>query len=437
MFQTGSLCIAPIIAILGTVAAAVVNQGAALTYGFTQATRYEPKAWTEGRDRFPSGAVLKVAIGGERRPVAPGFYASADAAISFDGKRVLFSGRRVASEPWQIWEVPLAGGTPRRVTQNDSNCIRPLYLPNTGIVYTRWTPGESYIELVDGAKASRLTYAPGRYLTDDVLGDGRILFESARDNVREIFAMYPDGTGMESLRCDHGPDRGDARQISSGDVVFGVGGRLARFTSALAAQADLPQPDRESVGPVAEISPGEWIVALRGRDGRLGLYRWTSAGKRAAVLEAPANADAVEPVVVAARVAPRRFPSALLPTRRAGILLCLDARASRSATMGREVTRARLYTQNGNGSPLLLGQTTIERDGSFYVEVPGDKPLRIELADASGRVLQGERHWFWMRTGEQRICVGCHAGPEHAPENKVPEVLLRSTIPSRMLGEAP
>jgi hypothetical protein len=37
---------------------------------------------------------------------------------------------------------------------------------------------------------------------------------------------------------------------------------------------------------------------------------------------------------------------------------------------------------------------------------------------------------MWARGGEQRICVGCHAGPEHAPENAVPQVLLRSTTPT-------
>jgi len=41
-----------------------------------------------------------------------------------------------------------------------------------------------------------------------------------------------------------------------------------------------------------------------------------------------------------------------------------------------------------------------------------------------------------MRRGEQRICVGCHAGPETAPENAVPMILLKSTTPADMTGAA-
>src|ERR1035438_8102713 len=86
------------------------------------------------------------------------------------------------------------------------------------------------------------------------------------------------------------------------------------------------------------------------------------------------------------------------------------------------------------GAPVPLGQAPVESDGSFYVQVPADQPLRMELLDASGRSVRAERDWFWMRPSEQRICVGCHAGPERAPENRLPEVLLHSTIPVKMLG---
>jgi hypothetical protein len=53
----------------------------------------------------------------------------------------------------------------------------------------------------------------------------------------------------------------------------------------------------------------------------------------------------------------------------------------------------------------------------------------MELRDRSGRTIEAERGWFWMRRGEQRVCVGCHAGPERAPENAVPKVLLRTDVP--------
>jgi hypothetical protein len=95
----------------------------------------------------------------------------------------------------------------------------------------------------------------------------------------------------------------------------------------------------------------------------------------------------------------------------------------------------RLYTRAESGEPLLLGETAVETDGSFYLQVPTERPLRIELRDRAGARLAGEDGWFWMRRGEQRVCVGCHAGPERAPENVVPKVLTVGRGPAVMLDQ--
>lgn len=402
------------------------------TYIFTDAPRYEPRAWLEGRDRFPDGAALTFASSGSRRPVVPGFYATADANISFDGERVLFAGRRTRSTPWQIWELPLLRGAPRQITSGDSDCIRPFYLPEDRIVYTRVQDRESFIEtasLADG-KTQRLSFVPKRYLTDDVLRDGRILFEAGTAK-RELYTVYPDGTGVEAVRCDHGPDRGNGRQLSSGDLIFDLGdGGLARFTSARAEQvADA----LKLAGPIAEVSPDSWIVSERATSGYFGLYIWDTTRKRLTPLDTPANSNSVDPVIVTARVAPTRFPSGLVPTRTTGNLLCLNAHVSRTPLPETPLKRVRVYTQDNRESPQLLGETAIESDGSFFIEVPADKPIRMELLDAGGRTIRAQHDWFWMRPSEQRICVGCHAGPERAPENKVPGILLKTTIPVKML----
>jgi hypothetical protein len=93
-----------------------------------------------------------------------------------------------------------------------------------------------------------------------------------------------------------------------------------------------------------------------------------------------------------------------------------------------------VYTRAADGEPELLGRQDLAPDGSFYVEVSPDRPLRIEVVDSAGRAVRAERGWFWMRPSEQRICVGCHLGPERSPENKVPEVLLRSILPEKLQG---
>ena len=97
----------------------------------------------------------------------------------------------------------------------------------------------------------------------------------------------------------------------------------------------------------------------------------------------------------------------------------------------------RLEGLEANGDTAVLGTAPVESDGSFFVKIPGDKPIRFALLDEKGAELRKEHGWFWMRKGEQRYCLGCHAGPQHAPDNRVPAVLLRTTTPADLTGSGP
>jgi len=400
-------------------------------YAYVAAPQYDSAAWRSGRERFPAGAAVMLATAQGQRKLVPDFYASTDPAVSFDGLRILFAGKRTAAGPWQIWETAIAGGAPRQLTTADTDCIRPLYLPDGRVVYTRVFPRGSEIQIVPLAGAATpetLTFVPGWYLTDDVLHDSRILFETSGD----LWTVYPDGTGVETIRCDHGPQRANARQVASGDVIFNVGKRLARFTPAVAEQIGVPQPNLEAAGPGAEVSSERWLIPLRSSPARpFHLYDWNRSSGQRVELNPATPGNAVEPVVVASRVPPRDFPSARVPTRTTGNLLCLNAHESKTPIAG-DIGTVRVFTQDAAGSSVLLGQTVVESDGSFYVQVPADRPLRMELLGRSGAVTRAEKNWFWMRPSEQRICVGCHAGPERSPENRVPEILNRTTVPVNM-----
>ena len=403
---------------------------------FTLAPRYDPGAWMYGGERFPLGASVYLASGRNRRRIAPDFAFSADASISYDGNRVLFSGKRTQAEPSQIWETSVSGGKPRAVTKCGTNCIRPLYLPDGRIVYTRRVDLKSVLEVVgsDGGVAERVTFAPGLYFTDDVLKDGRILFEvvllekgQAR---RELYTIFPDGSGIESLRCDHGHDRSEGRQVSSGDVIFQSDKRLARIRSGFASQTELPQPAPGVLAPVAEVAPEQWMLSSRGPAERhFSLCLWERSRKRLLRLEAPPDGSAVQPTIVAARTPPREFPSSLHTSFRAANVLGVQTRQSIEPYAG--VARwVRVYSEGPKGIPEALGRAPVAEDGSFFLQVAGDRPLRFELLDYEGRILRSERNWIWLRIGEQRICVGCHAGPNVAPENQLPDALRGRPVPA-------
>jgi len=407
-----------------------------LVFLYTEAPQYHAGA-PEGR--FPAGATLKLVSNGQQRTLVPGFAASADASVSFDGLRVLFSGRHKAGDRWQIWEMDLAGGAPRRITADAEDAVAPFYLPGGRIVYALRTRSGWQLETVplEGGERIRLTYAPGDHVATDALRDGRILFNSPFPGfpspLRDVYAVYADGSGVEAYRCDHGRDRHDGHQLASGDIVFASAGRLARFTSARAEPEEIPQPGGEFDGPIAEVAEGQWLVAYRkDANGPFGIHLWRPGQGHPEKVVATPGVNAVQPVLARPREVPKRHPSGL-GNREGANLLCLNVYTSRSPIPANSVAAARVWALGDDGAAVNLGQAPVERDGSFYVQAPADRAVRFELLDRAGKTVAAEKGWFWARRGEQRVCVGCHAGPERAPDNAVPEILMKSTVPTKMV----
>ena len=414
------------------------QNAASFSYIYTQTSSYDREPAVAGGERFSKGARLRLMANGTARDLVPGFAASADASASFDGLRVLFSGKQNPADSWHVWEVAVAGGAPRQITTVREDTIAPLYLSEGQIVYARRTRTGFQLEtvLLSGGDPTRLTYGPGDHVPTAVLRDGRILFDGPGPQTsrgRDVFAVYADGTGVESYRCDHSRDRHSGIEVASGDIVFESAGKLARFTSARAVQIDLPPTPGEFAGRIAEISPGEWLVSYR-PDSRepFGLYRWrTDRGVPEQLLRAN-DFHAVQPVAVRSREIPKRHPSSV-GNREGANLLCLNAYTSHLRIPSGAVASVRVWALDDAGAAVALGNAPVEEDGSFFVQTPSERAIRFELLDRSGATVAAEKRWFWARRGEQRVCVGCHAGPERAPENAVPATLLRSNEPAKLL----
>jgi hypothetical protein len=121
---------------------------------------YQPLAALRGGERFPKGAQLLMVRDGLATPLIEGFAATADANVSFDGKKLLFAGKESASDKWSVWEFTLDDRSARKVIAGESDVIRPLYLPGDGLIFARRTTHGFQLEVakLDGSGALPLTY---------------------------------------------------------------------------------------------------------------------------------------------------------------------------------------------------------------------------------------------------------------------------------------
>ncbi len=353
---------------------------------YTSTPRYESRAWLQGGERFPAGATVTVWQGESSRALVSRFAATADPSVSFDGTRILFSGKRDPKSHWQVWEASVDGRELRQVTVCNADCVRPFYLPGDQIVYARKISNRFALETAPlaGGPVLPLTYAPGNALATDVLRDGRILFEAGypvgNGSSSEIYTVYSDGSGVESYRCDHGSNRQAGKQVASGDIVFSTEQGLARFNSSVAHQLELNAPAGEFAGDIAQTSTGDYLVAWRpDAASHFSLRLWNPRTGGFASLVADANSNAVQPSVIASRPTPNLHPSGLHEWNYAN-LLCLNAYTSKYRFAADSIASIRLYTATESGKPRLLGSSNVEPDGSFYLRVPADQPLQIELA---------------------------------------------------------
>ncbi len=412
--------------------------------------------------RFPQGSrIVRSAAGsGASEPtnLTAEFFAAADPQISFDATKILFSGQSQPGARWQIWEMQLDGSSKRQVTHLEADCVRPGYHSHDAIVFTVASREGSqvYLSYLDGSDAHPITFGPGNFSVETILKDGRILVSAASPllpgtaSSGSLYVIRPDGSGLASLRCEHKQQarRAEAAELADGSIVFvknamtasAVGGELAMIrrgalhNSSLSPQAALaysPRPLEES----------KLVVARRNAasNSKFDLYAFDAASGRfgAPIIQDP-KFSSVQAVPIASHEVPRWYWSTLNPKDKAGYFVCLDARQSAdepSGTIPAKLAKVRVLILE-DGKERSLGEAAVETDGSFYIGVPPDKPVRFELLDASGTVVRAQQSWIWARAGEERGCVGCHEDKSVAPENRWPIALRRFDTPTRLGVEA-
>jgi hypothetical protein len=268
---------------------------------------------------------------------------------------------------------------------------------------------------------------------------------------RQLYTLRPDGTGLATLRCDHQHPaiRSQAQELDDGAVVFvkaslssrSLSGDLAWIRRGALHNAPLTAPPilASSPQPMAadELLVAREFPAVPPMGTKLTLYAFDAAmGRFVTPLYDDPKLSTVEAVPVAAHEPPRWYRSTLTPELQKGYFVCLDGYLAEGFPQGRiagKLTRVRVLTHDATTQrESLLGEAPMEEDGSFYIAVPPDKPVRFEVLDAVGRVVRAQRSWIWSRSGEERGCVGCHEDHALAPENRWPLALRRFDTPERL-----
>lgn len=427
--------------------------------------------------RFPQGSRLVRLAAQEQSPqnLTPDLFTAADPRVSFDASRVLLAGKKTADSRWQIWEMNLEGTGLRQVTQCSVDCLKPAYLPRGEIIFTVLSAAagsQIWVSKLDGSDPHPITFGPGDFQVETVLMNGTILASGGSPLVpdhalaagsariatrqsgpaagRQFYTLRPDGSGLAAFRCDHPSPviRSQAEELDNGAVVFiksslpslEPGGELAWVRRGALHNAPLTSPETPVLSPQA-LSAERLIVARSASSGkaqaaRFALYAFdTEQARFAGLIYQDPKLSSVAGVPVAAHEPPRWYWSTLNPALGMGYFICLDSHLAQDAPHGRlaiQPARVRVLSLDSAQRETRLGEAAVEKDGSFYIAVPPDRPLRFALLDAAGKVIRAQQSWIWARSGEEHGCVGCHEDRAVAPENRWPLALRSFDTPVRL-----
>ncbi|MGB7729834.1 MAG: hypothetical protein WBL50_17520 [Candidatus Acidiferrum sp.] len=426
--------------------------------------------WGPLARRFPQGSeIVRFRPSATQHPtrLTEDFFAAADPQVSFDATRILFSAQKAQGDRWQIWEMNLDGSGKRQITHCRQDCLRAAYLPANEIVLTvEEATNErsvSYLAVAktDGSDFQRITFGSAPFQFETVLRDGRVVASapwplvgnSASIGTRVFYTLRPDGTALESFRCQHQEKstQADAEELTDGSLLFvrkgltdkAVAGSLVKIPQG--AFDGAPLGSRGVAYESARQLSDDYLVVAKQTAisataaSRFDLYLFhLKTGTLGERLQASAETSSIQPVPVLPRPTPKHYWNTLNPESTTGNFISLNSYLSADDPGGHiasPIAQVRVFALGAaDGQEHNLGEAPVEADGSFFVKVPANQPVRFALLDAKGRIIREEHSWIWARPGEQRGCTGCHGDKSVAPENHWPQTLRRFDTPT-LLGE--
>ncbi|MCD6597565.1 MAG: hypothetical protein J7L04_07760 [Bacteroidales bacterium] len=370
------------------------------------------------------------------------FYSACSPKISYDASHMLFTAQQNENDSWQIWEMNLEKLTSKKISNFNESCFGPAYLPAGRLVFSRQMPETGtgpvhalYTMNLDGSNISQITFQPHFDYTATVLQEGRILMLSKQlypePGEMMYMAMRPNGTKAELFYKANSTLNSQVYETTEGFVYFiewedgnSNSGDIISIhqNRPLFTKTNLTSGINGGFYSVLPIQTQEMIVSYRPSDkATVGLYHFSTKDRSLGEsIYNPTEYHILEPVLVKAYNRPRDLPDDVDPKESTALLFCQDinVRGQQNDTNLTDLVKASSVEVLGINKS--LGIVPVEEDGSFYLKVIADTPIRLQTLDENGKILYGPSDWLWLRPFERRGCVGCHEDPELVPKNFVP-----------------
>lgn len=366
---------------------------------------------------------------GQGRVLSEGFAAAADPDVSFDGKRILFAGRRAPAGPWQIYEMNADGSGVRQITHQKEGCRQPVYqsqifsldIPDPWPQAAFVCGGAIYSSKLDGSELQQLTYAGLGDTGPAMVPEGRMVYSSGG----KLFGINLDGTDYALFINGTNPRMPAA---VGGRVVFvEAAGQLStvEMIRPLHTRQPLTLPADGVFTAPAPLGEETVIAAHKGASG-WALWRVDVATRRRSPLFDTPQFDEIQAKVVGPHAEPDGRGTVVDTAANSGHLYCLNVYESDRPMPRGSVKKVRVLTGTDT-APVKLGELDVQADGSFHLEIPANQRMKVQTLDAAGRVLRTSG-WVWVRNKENRGCIGCHEDPERTPENVEAQAVIRPGV---------
>jgi TolB protein len=252
---------------------------------YTAAARFEAPNWLRDNTLLynAGGHLMRIPSDGSAKPVTIDTGAigrinndhvpTADGAMAGISDQTQPGGSR-------IYLVPIAGGTPKKITENAPSYLHGISPDGKTLVYCAQRNGNFDVYAISSAEGveTRLTTADGLDDGPEYSPDGKyVYFNSVRSGSMQIWRMKPDGSEQEQVTPDDGYNNWFAH-------VSPDGSRIAFITFNKDVPADQHPPDKEVTLRVMTLANKSIAVLTRlyGGQGTMNVNSWSPDSRRLA-----------------------------------------------------------------------------------------------------------------------------------------------------------